>query len=345
MARTLPHPAPGLSLLEPDDPDVLADPNPGPQKPTDPQLKVKAWPAPAGLPVLRYGRDYRLRALASYVGGAGVEFQRGDTSNDFTHTTGVWRYARSEPVAPPEIVMSAPPKPAETVTDMVIRTEYDGAPATKWPCVICCRPRSPSYSPSNWACSTPVPGSTRPRMGSLQLGPTGTCRRSTMPTPPTLDVPWLPDIYARGVALGLLGKIDFGYAADSTNWKNVKGVQIRLAEGSDAPAPLPGGLNGLLVKVGKGDIVEIPLTCYLSAAHLDNLQIWRWFKELTAGNPKHKKSAADPYGYYVEWATSGLLWMLTPYQKLRLICAVRQPLTPPGVPRRRNAAQPSARTT
>ena len=114
--------------MEPDDPDVLADPDPGPQKPTDPQLKVKAWPAPAGLPVLRFGRDYRLRALASYVGGAGVEFQRGDTSTDFTHTTGVGRYARSEPVAPPEIVMCAPPTPGETVTDMVIRTEYDSGP-------------------------------------------------------------------------------------------------------------------------------------------------------------------------------------------------------------------------
>ncbi|HEX6683641.1 MAG TPA: hypothetical protein VF062_12640, partial [Candidatus Limnocylindrales bacterium] len=55
---------PGLSLLEHDDPDVLGAPDPGPQKPSDPQLKVKTWPAPAGLPVLRFGRDYRLRALA-----------------------------------------------------------------------------------------------------------------------------------------------------------------------------------------------------------------------------------------------------------------------------------------
>ncbi len=149
------------------------------------------------------------------------------------------------------------------------------------------------------------------------------------PSTSNVKVPWLPDVYARGAALGWLAKIDFGYAADSRNWQDVEGVQIRLAEGSGVE-DLVGGVTGKLVKIGKGDIVDIPLSSYLAGSHLDNLQIWRWFKDVTAGNPKHKKSALDPYGFYVDWATAGLLWTLTPKRRLRLICAVRQPLVAPA---------------
>ena len=173
----------------------------------------------------------------------------------------------------------------------------------------------------------------------------GVLDQETYPSTRNLDVPWLPDVYARGASLGALHHIDFGYTADSKNWQSIKGAQIRLAEGSGAPEPLA-GVNGLLFKIGKGDVVEVPLSSCLSAGHLDNLQIWRWFKEITAGNPKHKKSAADPYGNYVDWATWGLVWMLTPKRKLRLICAVRQPLIAAGESRRGGIAhQARARTT
>ncbi|HZM76281.1 MAG TPA: hypothetical protein VFC19_11170 [Candidatus Limnocylindrales bacterium] len=322
---------PGLSLLEHDDPDVLADPNPGPQKPTDPQLNVKAWPAPAGLPVLRFGRDYRLRALASYVGGAGVEFVRGDTSADFTHTTGEGRYARSEPVAPPEIVMCAAPTPGETVTDMVIRTEYDSAPD---PNEVNTRHLLPPKVAQLFAeqlgmCDT-ASGFDPSIYPVLVARADGLLTEDFYSSDTNLDVPWLPDIYARGVALGPLAKIDFGYTPDSGNWQSINGVQIRIAEGSGPPASLPGGLKGLLLKLAKAEVIDVPLSSYLAAGHLDNLQIWRWFKEVTAGNPKYKKSAADPYGYYVDWATAGLLWTLSPKHRLRLICAVRQPLIAPA---------------
>ncbi len=321
---------PGRSLLEYDDPDVLAEPDPGPQKPSDPQLKVKTWPAPAGLPVLRFGRDYRLRALASYVGGAGVGFVRGDTSTDFTHTTGVGRYARAEPVAPPEVVMSAPLTPGETITDLVIRTEFDSAPD---PAEMAVRHLLPPKVAQLFAeqlgmCDT-ASGFDPAIYPVLVQRADGHLTQPHYPSAANLDVPWLPDVYARGAALGGLAKIDFGYAADSANWQAVKGVQLRVAEGSGAPQPLPGGVSGVLLRLGKADVIEVPLSSCLAPSHLDNLQIWRWFKEVTAGNPKHKKSIADPYGYYVDWAAAGLLWTLTPKRKLRLICAVRQPLTAP----------------
>ncbi|HEX6685634.1 MAG TPA: hypothetical protein VF062_22855, partial [Candidatus Limnocylindrales bacterium] len=256
-------------------------------------------------------------------------FVRGDTSADFTHTTGVWRYARSEPIAPPEVVMCAPPTPGETVTDMVIRTEFDSAPD---PDEVAARHLLPPKVAQLFAeqlgmCDTasgfdPASYSVLVQRANGQLG------SDHFPSTTNLGVPWLPDVHARGVALGWLAKIDFGYTPDSKNWQAIQGVQIRLAEGSGVENLV--GVTGKLIKIGKADVVEIPLSSYLDAGHLDSLQIWRWFKEVTAGNPKHKKSLADPYGYYVDWATAGLLWTLTPKRRLRLICAVRQPLLAPS---------------
>ncbi|GIH01950.1 hypothetical protein Rhe02_00170 [Rhizocola hellebori] len=326
--ENLAAPRPGLSLLEPGQP--LGDPDPGPQKPTDPQLKVTTRPASQGLPVLRFGRDYRLRALASYLGGAGVPFQRGDTSSDFTYATGVGRYARAEPVPAPEVVMCAPPTPGETITDLVIRTEYDSAPD---PAQVCARhllpPKAAQLFAEQLGMFDTDTGFKPNIYPILAQRANGVLSQQTYPSDTNLDVPWLPDVYARGVSLSGFHTIDFGYAADSENWQTVKGVQIRLIEGSGLPEPLP-GVNGLLLKLGKGDVVEFPLSSCLSADHLDNLQIWRWFKEITAGNPQHKKSATDPYGYYVDWAKAGLIAMLTPKRLLRLICAVRQPLLAPA---------------
>jgi hypothetical protein len=226
--------------------------------------------------------------------------------------------------------MCAPATPGETITDLVIRTEYDSAPD---PAQVTARhllpPKAAQLFAEQLGMFDTDTGFDSAIYTVLEQRSNGVLAQETYPSDADLDVPWLPDIHARGVSLSGFYKIDFGYTADSKNWQSVKGVQIRLSEGSGVPEPLP-GVSGLMLKLGKGDIVEVALSACLSPDHLDNLQIWRWFKELTAGNPKYTKSSADPYGYYVDWATAGLIRMLTPSRKLRLICAVRQPLVVPA---------------
>lgn len=325
-------PRPGLSLLEPG--QGLADPHPGPQSATDPQLNVDTTAAPQGLPVLRFGRDYRLRAMATYIGGAGVAFQRGDTSADFTHATGVYRYARAEPIAAPEVVACAAMTPGETITDLVIRTEYDSAPADTAPADRHLLPPKVAQLFAEqlglFDTDTGFDPATYPVLAARA---DGAVAGGSHPANVDLPVPWLPDIHARGAALygapgGGTATIAFGLSADSKNWQSITGVHIRLQEGS-APATVPSG-RGVVMKVGKGDVVEIALSSFLAAAHLNDLQIWRWFVQTTAGSPKYPKSGSDPYGNYVDWATSGLLWTITPYRRVRLICAVRQPIVVPA---------------
>ena len=58
-----------------------------PQAHPDFKLATTLKPTPGSVPVLRFGRPYRIRARMAYLGGAGPEFVPGDTSQDFAHAT------------------------------------------------------------------------------------------------------------------------------------------------------------------------------------------------------------------------------------------------------------------
>ena len=86
-----------------------------PQAHPDFKLATTLKPTPGSVPVLRFGRPYRIRARMAYLGGAGPEFVPGDTSQDFAHATEEQVYGRFEPVPPPAVLLHDPVTERESI--------------------------------------------------------------------------------------------------------------------------------------------------------------------------------------------------------------------------------------
>jgi hypothetical protein len=316
---------------------------PGP--PAEFPLRATFRPQPGSLPPLRFGRSYRLRALATFVGGAGLPFQPPDGTPDFAQATAEATYARAEPVPHPEVVLRKPVTPGETVHHLVIRTDYDlSDPAVTTPAERhILPPKAAQLIAEQHGRFDGPAGIADGAYARIEARADGVLTTGT-DTDPTFDVdqlafpvengttaqiPWLPDPFARraafyglpGVTAGQSFSADFGNGA---TWPDALPFRLRLVEGTAGPKWLaPGGGRVLEVAIGKGEVAEVELSAAVDPADLQAMQVWRWV-EYGAGLP-----AATLEARRAE-ARNGRNWLLTPKRRLTLVCAVRRPLVMPA---------------
>lgn len=79
---------------------------------------------PGSLPRLRFGRRYRLRGRAVYLGAVSIE----PTSTDQSQVSSEHRYLRTEAISSPTLVHRVRNTEGESLTRMVVRSTGDGAP-------------------------------------------------------------------------------------------------------------------------------------------------------------------------------------------------------------------------
>lgn len=126
------------------------------------------------------------------------------------------------------------------------------------------------------------------------------------------ELPYLPDAWARGVALrdlpgtppGSLARIDaltasgpvtfvplddpnprpgsallVGFGGDN-DWQTMQGLRLALAEAAiDKPPDWNAETRTLTVFLGKGERTVVPVSCYLLPTDLPMMGVWQWFQE------------------------------------------------------------------
>lgn len=310
---------------DPGDPPTDAVPAPPKEFP----LRATFRPLPGSLPPLRFGRRYRLRALATFVGGAGLPFRPPDTGASFAHATAEVTYARLEPVPPPEVLLRAPVTAGETLHHLVIRTDHDSKPTDTEPTERHVVPPKAAQLTAEQHGMFDGPGGIVAGAydvivargdGVLPADRPYDVLSFPVENGGTARIPWLPDPFARRAAFyGLPGGGSF-LAGFTTSWPDREPFRLRLVEGTAKPT-LSGGV--LEVAVGKGDTCEVELSSAPDAADLQAMQVWRWV-EHGAGLPAATLAARRAE------AVAGRNWLLTPKRRLTLVCATRRPLVAPA---------------
>jgi len=349
----------------------LVAPRPGNQLSTDPaappippptdqhedfKITPVFTPRAGSLPPLRFGRSYRMRARAAYLGGTGLGLN-GPNPNDFTHATDETVYGRFEPVPPPGILMRAPKTEGELVDRPVIRSNFDTPPpptkaVERW---IVPPKTSQLMAEQHGMFDTPsgVDG-TSSLYELIAARESGSFLPETLPDPDSgaqpdpnaynqpyypdatlhftvengnqAAVPYLPDPLPRaaafvglpGAAAGSVFQVTFG----QQTWPGTEPIRLRLIEGTGAPS-FSGGV--LTVHMPKATIAPVLLSSALRVADLDKLGIWQWILERAAVDP----NVANKLSVLKGLAVRGRLWMMTPFHRMVLVHAVRQPLKAP----------------
>jgi hypothetical protein len=319
--------------------------------PTKFPLRVAHAAAPGTLPLLRFGRTYRLRARAVDLAGNSLDFTSAAPASSLKYSTGPLVYGRFEPVAAPVVVPTAPRTPGEHLLNVVIRSEtYSTPPSSVTPAFRHVEPPSssaemaerhglfdvggaPSGSAATYKLIAGAVGLTY-ATPSVVNGLGGVLDSSWVNTlwpedvyyyPSTfLACPYLPDPLARGVTfLGLPGStaaaplVQAPFAAASP-WPAVAPLDVEFSSGTAAPtlATSSSG-NTLQVQAPPGTITTARLSAYVDAGDLPDLGLWRWIEG--AGLAKAALQSL---------VTSGQHWMFTPFQELTFVHAVRTPNPP-----------------
>lgn len=136
--------------------------------------------------------------------------------------------------------------------------------------------------------------------------------------------PYLPDVFARGVAFqglpgmaaGAVEKIWF-----AGNWPDLKSFQIILSEEEKNNTPFWDSVyRTLTIYIPKGEKVKIKYSCFADKEDIEQMGIYDWLK----GN-----STDDELQQISKYAQQGMHWMLTPFRELTLVHALQQPLKEP----------------
>ncbi|HEY7282468.1 MAG TPA: hypothetical protein VID47_12835 [Actinomycetota bacterium] len=343
--------------------DSMAAPRPGKTLDTDPagdpvdtsplddphfHLTETFTPIAGSLPPLRFGRSYRMRARAVFLGATGLG-PDDPPPTDFANATDEVVFARFEPVSAPGVVPRSAKTEGEHLDRLVIRSNYN----------------APSTGPNTrWIVAPKIAqlGAEQHGMLDLNTGLDGTLAtyqmiaaredgsflRPVLPDPDTgaqpdpnafdqpfypvanlhfpvenggtAGLPYLPDPMSTGamfrglpgLAPGTLTKVGFGPGP----WPDSDPFILRIEEGSGAPA-----LQGRVMRVQlpKATVAVVLMSSTLRVADLAKMGIWQWILE------RNPATLSTLQGL----AARGLLWMMTPFRLLTLVHAVRQPLKPP----------------
>jgi hypothetical protein len=318
---------------------ILADDSAGPPPVTPPPFPlVFGYHAARGtLPRLRFATTYQVRMRAADLAGNSIPSAHAAAAGDPNLVASI-TFQRFEPVQSPAVIPTAPRTEGESVERLVLRSNYNVNP-------------SPATSARHI-----VPAKTAQRMAEfhglfdVNSGPrnivdqnayalivsresqsiTGTQDPSDPPGSIYVDkltaTPYLPDLLARGAAFqglpGTTAVYTWNFLASGQKWPNYTPFRLVISQpphphelGPPGP-PKPGSdANGpyLAVQLPKAEVVQVRLSSTLLSTDLPLLGLWTW-----------GGAALNPTD-----AVQGRMWMLTPFQVLTLVHAVRQPLKTP----------------
>ena len=367
----------GWSLATPQPGNVLSNPkaagltgqpveDPGALPTTDPtsanapqiglDVIVNATPAPGSLPVLRFGRRYRLRARTMDLAGNGPSL--GDLpSSDFSRATPIFPYSRFEPVPAPEVLLRAPRTEGETVERVVIRSEsatvptedatdrHIAPPKTSWQMAeqhgLFDRTAGGRRGPDPAAYAEYAPleqggfgkrtGAVPDAGGDLPVVPHPDASSDLNDTADSFYYPvtsvavnYLPDPFGRGACFrglpGASGHQKYAFLGAADSWPTYTPFRLSLKEGLGSPSFQESASERVLsVFLEKGDVVDVLLSSHLASGDEERMALFGWVKAL---DPTFAETARP-------WAVDGLVWALTPTRTLTLVHAVRVPLKSP----------------
>ena len=329
-------PRPGLVLDAEGNPGTSGNP-----AATDFGLAVDFRPQPGSLPLLRFGRRYRLRARAVDLAGNRLAIDD-PTLGGFAHATDEILNGRFEPVPAPEVVLRTARTEGASAERLVLRSNFNAnpSPATAERHVVPAKlsatmAETHGLFDANGALdpaahdkylAPPSPGQIRPWEGGA-IADVGTIDTDDYGLPfvdaDQLPLPFLPDIFAQGAVFrglpGAGGPVTVGFQNDRSRWPDAVPFRLVVREGAGPPdaSAIPGSL---VVQLPKAEVATVRLSSVMDKQDVEEMGLFEWLRE--AGKPTAPLEAA---------AAEGRHWMLTPFRELKLVHAVRQPLLPPRV--------------
>jgi uncharacterized membrane protein len=311
-------------------------------------ITVDFKPVPNTLPRLRFGAGYDCRLRAVDLAGNSLP-QNAETLEDFTFRLG--KYLRFDPVIAPTLAMRDAVKPAESVNNLVMRSEID-SPAAETAERLVAPPKT-SVQMAEWHgmfdTATGVDSTAYHTFvkldGNFPDEPYGA-------TPPAL--PYLPDPVARGASLRQI--VPNAPPADPTKipfdgtWPARQPFRLRLVEGSAPPTWDP-AQRLFIVSLEKGRTATYELGSYMDTGSLGvdptaddvkDLALFNYWDSIVT--PRRHRPPLDRTVYWAE-VTAGHNEQLTPHRRITLVHAVPRPVLAPSLDPAKVAVVRSPRST
>ena len=372
---SLSAPRPGTPLNRSPDPARATDPDPTTGDPVTPFKMTTAFAVhPGSLPQLRFGDRYRMRVRTVDLAGHSVGPGTSAAEKLIAPAGTTLPYLRYEPVGPPVLVERMPPGPGGSHAQLVIRTRnsdpsLDAAPTSEQDERHVAPPRASVQLAEHHGMLDDQHGHLRGDAATYQMittrdrGEFPTVDGTPMDPGDQLEVPYLPDPFARGATLanlpntpsGTEGAVVGGALAYATppdvepltgsvtrigfemHWPDSQAFRIRLAEGSSLPS-WDATQRVLTIPIAKAEMLTTGLSCYVDPPDLEQLGVWNWILELYQAA---QTAALQEGGTEVVQLTNELALltrvvldggqeMITPALDVTLVHAVQQPLGRPS---------------
>jgi len=338
------------NAIETDPSGSTAPPAPTSDGPNLPQLATSFQaPNPSTdpdllFPKLRFGNSYELRARGVDLAGNSVSLSSTDASTAIS-----FAHYRHEPVRPPVLAGIDAFTPGESTLYLVLLDDQVNPPTTngRWlfpPKVSQLLAEehgmfdgfTPGQAPNsadgpNGSETTydTIVGYDGQNLGDItgaqyDTGNQGVPYFAGTPLPVT---PWLPDPLSTAATLfGLPGLTD---ALTTGQWGGIWPVAdpilLTLAAGATATSEYVAAATGSPASVATtlppGEVAIVRISSALSRSALAALGVWQWIAAQPPG---------PGVGDVAALAAAGQVWLLSPFQVLRMVHAVRVPLLGPG---------------
>jgi hypothetical protein len=305
-------------------------------------LEMSFKAAAGTLPKLRYGRTYMVRARMVDPAGNSVPFDQSSTN-----ATPRFIYRRYEPIVAPFVLLTAPRTEGESDALVVLRSDYDEAPAPGNVQRIIAPPRVDQRTAEyhgmwdgQWGTDPAAIYAqivAREAKGFHEPG-FGTPDPDNYDQPyfpqTTVPIEYLPDPMARGAAMRFIPRkgtqvneqVSYEKGGNwPTAWPEAKPIRLILEEGAAIGAPTvstDADETQVRYALPKAESARVRLSSYPVADDLDLSAIWAMIEASNA-------PAAVKEGLRSQ-ILRGWHWMISPFRTLRLIHAVRRPLKPPA---------------
>jgi hypothetical protein len=354
------------------DPNAALDPDPTENAPVTPFKMVASFTAVKGsLPLLRFGAGYRLRVRTVDLAGNSATLDVATPASMVLPGGGAPAiYFRFEPVPAPIVVPRIQPSDGGSLLRMVIRSRnsdrsLDAVPTSD----IDERHHAPPRSSVRLAETHGVLDGPNGRLRGDAAAYAALVAADAFPVPAlqpaaSIDVSYLPDPLARGVALrnlpgtetGQAGRIvDFflqyetlpdaqpspdcvTYIGFGEGWPHRQSFRLRVLEAAGSPG-WDAANRVLSVGVPKSAFITVPVSCFMLPADLSVMGVWDWLRQAFVTMELEAASAAtaatdmpaatDIASLITRLVLEGGHEMLTPAHTLTLEHAVQQPLGEP----------------
>jgi len=261
------------------------------------------------LPMLRFGRIYKMRLRVADVAGGGLRVD--DPGADRCDTQSV-RYLRYEPVLPPRVEIRTPPGPGGTVDQLVIRSDRDQTVARF-------SELNPRYQPLDSRDLLPPPASAELAEQHNRLN--GDDERTLELIKRAVTPPGLADPAAKGVTVYLqpepaVRELGTKSQAWGGEWPDRVPKHLELAEPQGGAGRLTLADDKILVSLAQAEQMTLDVSSFIDGEVLHHFAISHWLRSLSESS-----DAA---------ASEGRHSMVTPARVVHLVHAVRRPLSDPG---------------